>query len=116
MVAPRLLSVARGVADLRREPKEDAELVHQVHIGEMLTLLASRDAWHFVQAEDHYFGWIHGSSAAAQATSATVARCVAVALADVRAEPDRSSPVVDRAPAGAWLPLGRRTDRGGWSR
>ena len=114
MVAPRFLTVSRGAADLRAEAREDAELVHQVHVGELLTLLASRGPWHFVQAEDHYFGWIHGSAAAAQATSATVARAVAVPLADVRAEPDLSAAVVDRAPAGAWLAIARRTDRRGW--
>src|SRR5207237_8191559 len=51
--------VERGVADLRAEPRADAELVDQVRFGERLTLLAEQNDWHFVQArEDHYFGWI----------------------------------------------------------
>lgn len=114
MLAPRLLSVARGVADLRAEPREDAELVDQVHYGELLTLLASRGAWSYVQAEDHYFGWIHGSSAAAQATPATASRVVAVALADIYEQPDASGAAIDRLPAGTGLRLARRSDRPGW--
>lgn len=114
MVAPRLLTVTRGVADLRGEPRDGAELVDQVHYGEILALLGSREAWHYVQGEDHYFGWIHGSHAAAQATSASAARVVAVPLADVRGQPDRSAVVVDRLPAGTWLPLTRRSERAGW--
>lgn len=114
MLAPRLLTVARGVADLRAEPREGSELVDQVHYGELLTLLASRDVWHYVQAEDHYFGWIHGSSAAAQATAATSARVVAVALADVYTQPAPSGVVIDRLPAGTGMRVPRRSDRSGW--
>lgn len=115
MVAPRLLRASRGVADLRGEPSDDAELVDQVQYGEILTLLGSRGAWHYVQsADDHYFGWIHGSGAAAQATSASAARVVAVTLADVRVRPDPSAALVDRLPAGTWLPVSRRSERAGW--
>ena len=114
MVAPRLLTVSRGIADLRAAPSDDAELVDQVHYHERLTLLSSAGAWHYVEADDHYFGWIHGSAAAAQATSPTATRVVTVTLADVRATPDPDAPVVDRVAAGDWLPSTRRSDRRGW--
>ncbi|MBI2773728.1 MAG: C40 family peptidase [Chloroflexi bacterium] len=113
-MVPRRAAVARGVVDMRAEPRDDAELVDQLHFGEGVTLLAGRGGWVYVQAEDHYFGWIPEGDAAAAASPNTSARVIVVALADVHERPDAGSAVVDRLPAGTWLPAQPRLDKAGW--
>lgn len=110
MVAPPVLVVTRGVADLRCKAHPRAEVVDQAHYGETLTQLASREGWHYVQADDRYFGWIDGSDVAAGTTSADDARVVAVTLAQVHGSPDRSSGALDALPAGTVLPRSLRHD------
>jgi len=111
MVAPRRLVVLRGVVDLRAAPSDDAELVDQLHHGEGCAILERRAGRAFVQADDHYFGWIPEGAAAADATAHGDARVIAIPLADVHERPDPASPVVDRLPAGTWLPKHPRIDR-----
>lgn len=112
MVAPSWLTVRRGVAEMYAEPRDEAELVHQLHHAEVAALLARRSGWAYVQAEDHYFGWIRESAAAAGSPSGF--RIVAVVLAEVHQLPDAGSPVVDRLPAGTWLPAQPRLGKGAW--
>ena len=55
--APRGI-VDRGVTPLRAEPDDAAELVDEAQYGEVVTRLADRDGWAYVQGPDLYFGWI----------------------------------------------------------
>ena len=113
MVWPHLVTVLRGVVDVRAEPRDDAELVDQMHYAESATLLARRSGWAFVQAEDHYFGWIPETAAAPEPWRAS-GRVVAVTLGDVHERADAASPVIDRLPAGTWLGADARLDKSGW--
>ena len=99
--------VARGVADLRAEPRADAELVDQVRFGERLTLLAEQNDWHFVQArEDHYFGWIQDVKLL-ETDEMPGDGVVSVLLAITSAAP--GGPESFRLPAGTWLELGNES-------
>jgi len=101
--------VERGVADLRAEPRADAELVDQVRFGERLTLLAEQDDWYFVQArEDHYFGWIQDADVR-ETDEVPGDGVVNVLLASSSRAP--GGPDSFRLPAGTWLELGG--ERGG---
>ena len=102
MVRPPRAVTRVPVADLRARPAAESELVDQSHYGERVTVLGERDGWLWVQGEDHYFGWI-----ARDDTSALVERTteilVAVLRAEVRDEPDVSSPPVALIPVGSTL-------------
>ena len=113
MVAPQRLQVVQGVVDMRATPSDSAELVDQLHHAEEVTLLSRGAGWVYVQADDHYFGWIHESAAAPQSARANW-RVVAVPLAEVRERPEEGSPVVDHLPVGAWLPSDLRLDKKEW--
>lgn len=104
MVWPPLATVTAPIADLRASPDAGSELVDQLHHHELPRVLASRDGWHFVQAEDHYFGWI-ASEAVRVVPALPERRIVAVTLAPIRREPDASSDTIGLLPAGT--PLGR---------
>jgi cell wall-associated NlpC family hydrolase len=107
--------VTAPIADLRASPDPAAELVDQVHYHEQPRVLGSRDGWHFVQAEDHYFGWI-----VAEAIRVVPAlpqwRVVSVALAPVRRDPDASSPAIGSLAAGSPLSLTYPSPEGPWAR
>lgn len=113
MVVPQRLTVVSGVVDMRAEPRHDAELVDQLQYGEVATILARRSGWAYVQADDHYFGWLSESGAAAAPITHGF-RVVALTLADAHERPDVGSRVVDRLPAGTWLPVQPRLDTAGW--
>lgn len=102
MVRPPHAVTRVPVADLRAQPATDSELVDQSHYGERVTVLGERDGWLWVQGEDHYFGWI-----AREDTTALVERTteilVAVLRAEVRDDPDVSSPPVALIPVGSTL-------------
>lgn len=102
MVIPPQAFVHAAVADLRALPDAASELVDQVHHREWLRVLASRDAWHYVQAEDHYFGWIRQLDV--QVLSVTGGRRIGVALGAVRRSPDPAAAVVGHLPAGTPIP------------
>ena len=114
MIAPQRLTVVRGTVDVRVEPRQDAELVDQMHYGETGAILARRSGWAYVQADDHYFGWITESAAAADPSTHGGLRIVAFPVADVHERPDAGSRVVDRLPAGTWLPVHPQVDKAGW--
>jgi hypothetical protein len=114
MVAPQRLSVTRGSVDVRAEPRDDSELVDQMHYGEPGAILARRSGWAFIQADDHYFGWIPEAAAAAQPSTYAGHRLVSAPLADVHEKPEAASPVVDRLPVGTWLEVHPRLDKRGW--
>lgn len=102
MVYPPRATVQIAIADLRATTSDAAELVDQVHYGEWVRVLGSRGEWRYVQAEDHYFGWVR-----ARALNVVLAvpqwRVVAVPLAAVRREPDVTSDTLGVLPAGAPL-------------
>ena len=71
----RSLLVNESVGEIRKRPDHASEQVSQVILGAALHRLSSRDkgAWHRVQTEDGYTGWIrdwavHPFSAAALET------------------------------------------------
>ncbi|MBU6422569.1 MAG: C40 family peptidase [Chloroflexi bacterium] len=122
MVVPPQAVVFEPAADLRASASDDAELVDQVHYREHLRVLASRDGWHHVQAEDHYFGWVR-QDAIGLVEASVHGPIVDVPLAAIRRRPDRSSEVVGHLPAGtpltqqsseqvgwAWVDIRRRGD------
>ncbi len=111
MVVPPSVTVCAPIADLRASADHDAELVDQVHYDEDLTVLATRAGWHFVQAEDHYFGWIPEDAVLAR--DRRDGRVVGRVLAAVHAEADAGSRVTGYLPAGT--PLPDRTE-GSWVR
>ena len=103
VVAPYAFVLAPA-ADLRAVPGADAELVDQLHYREMARVLASREGWHYVQAEDHYFGWIRDDAVQVMPGSEG-GRVVGVPLAPIYWERDTSSEVVGVLPAGTSLPV-----------
>lgn len=101
-VAPPFGIVTSLIADLRATPSEQAELVDQLHHKECVTVLASRGAWHYVQAQDHYFGWINGGAVASLGSRG--GRSIGVTLAAIHEEASRTSAVLGYLPAGATVP------------
>jgi len=115
MVRPPRAVVARGVAPLRAEPDDRAELVDEAQYGEPVTCLDGRGEWSFVQGPDLYLGWIrtaHLSSLGA----APDQRVIAVPFARVRSRPADDAAVVDELPAGSVLfqLASMDMDDGGW--
>jgi cell wall-associated NlpC family hydrolase len=115
MVVPPQAFVHAPVADLRATADAASELVDQVHHRERLRVLGSYGQWHYVQAEDHYFGWIHESRC--QVLSATGGPRVGVALAAIRAAPDPGAPIMAHLPAGTPIPEVQKPEPpAGWIR
>lgn len=85
-----------------------------MHHGATGAILGRRSGWAYVQADDHYFGWITESAAAADASTHGGFRIVAFPIADVHERPDARSQIVDRVPAGTWLPGHPKLDKPGW--
>ncbi len=102
MVRPSRAVTRVAVADLRAEPAPESELVDQSHYGERLTVLGERDGWLWVQGDDHYFGWVAREDTSELVERTTEIRVV-VLRAEVRDEPDASSPPVALLPAGSTL-------------
>lgn len=102
MVIPPYGIVLAPIADLRAAPADESELVDQLHYTEHVRVLASRDGWHYVQAEDHYVGWIHGDAIEVMPGSHD-GRVVGRTLAPVYREADTSSQVIGHLPAGTPL-------------
>jgi cell wall-associated NlpC family hydrolase len=108
MVSPPSARIGRDVADLRAEPRANAELVDQAHYSERVRLLGAAAEWYYVQGPDHYFGWLRYADLAALPRRET--KIVVVALAAVRQRPERSSPVVGWLPAGTELGVFKRAE------
>jgi gamma-D-glutamyl-L-lysine dipeptidyl-peptidase len=51
--------INRAVADVRSEPRNDAERVTQTLFGEAVEVLRRQDTWAFVRLPDGYLGWMH---------------------------------------------------------
>lgn len=109
--APRAL-VRRGVTPLRAEPDDAAELVDEAQFQELVTCLAERGDWTYVQGPDLYFGWIRRGALVPYRTPDAVV--VAVPLARVHASASRDAEVVDQLPVGA--PVVTREPEGDWWR
>ena len=112
MVRPAHAVVACGVADLRAEPEQEAELVDQAQYGERVTLLGARPGWAYVQGPDHYFGWIRDEHLMAAEVDA-LRILVAVPLAEIRDAPDPFGRCVDTLPVGSPVAV-RGAPRPGW--
>jgi hypothetical protein len=112
MVWPPQGLVNRGVAPLRAEPDDAAELVDEAHHFEQMTRLADRGEWTFVQGPDLYFGWIRTAHLTDYRTPQLVV--VGVPLARVHAAPSPGAEVVDQLPVGARLVMRER--EGDWWR
>lgn len=111
MVRPPRAVTRVPIADLRARPTADSELVDRSHYGERLTNLGERDAWLWVQGEDHYFGWIARDDVSDLVERGTEI-IVAVLRAEIRDEPEASSPPVALLPVGSVLMRWRHED--GW--
>lgn len=117
MVVPPRAIVDAPVADLRAEPRSDAELVDQLHYREMPRVLGTRGAWHYVQAEDHYFGWIHDPSVQLMPGLGDPGRLIGVIAAPLYEKPDRDARVVATLPAGTVVANVQRPEPpAGWLR
>lgn len=116
MVVPPMALVVAPVADLRATASEDAERVDQLHYEEVARVLASRDGWHHVQAEDRYFGWIR-EDAVQVLPGRRDGRLVGVTIAPLYDEPDRGARVIGHLPAGTPLASEQKPDPPeGWLR
>jgi cell wall-associated NlpC family hydrolase len=102
MVWPPFAMVTAPLADLRASPGGTSELVDQVHYHEQPRVLASDAGWHFVQADDHYFGWIR-SDAVEIIPGLPQWRTTSVMLAPVRADPREDAEILGHLPAGSPL-------------
>jgi gamma-D-glutamyl-L-lysine dipeptidyl-peptidase len=103
MVAPPRALITVGIADVRAEPVETSELVDQAHLTEVVTVLGARSDWRYVQGPDQYLGWVQAEHLFEVPGSNSVG-IVAVLLADVHEHESRSSPVIERLPAGTRPP------------
>jgi cell wall-associated NlpC family hydrolase len=112
MVSPPRGVVNRGVSPLRSEPHDAAELVDEAHYGELVTRLADRGGWSFVQGADLYFGWIQTAHFTDHRAGTAVV--IAVPFAPVHAAPIQGSEVVDELPAGVAIVMRER--EGEWWR
>jgi gamma-D-glutamyl-L-lysine dipeptidyl-peptidase len=101
MVWPPHGLVNRGVAPLRAEPDDAAELVDEAQHFEQMTRLADQGDWTFVQGPDLYFGWIRTAHLNDYRTPQLV--IVGVPLARVHASASPDAEVVDQLPAGVRL-------------
>lgn len=111
MVRPFTSPVVRGVAPLRSEPDDAAELVDEAQYGERMTRLGARGEWTYVQGRDLYFGWVRTTDLGDHERRDD--RLVAVPLAAVRSAPDDAADMVDELPAG--VSLGSVGREGVWS-
>ena len=106
MVWPKEALVIAPVADLRASADNTSELVDQLHWGEVVRLLGTRESWRYVQADDHYFGWVRSSLLNAMERGPRPwgeARVVAVPLAPVFEGMDSETSVIGHVPAGTRL-------------
>lgn len=106
MVWPDEAHVVVPAADLRAATDEASELVDQLHWGEIVRVLGSADEWRYVQAEDHYLGWVRASLIGVVERGPRQwreARVVAVTLAPIHERMDLGSAVIGELPAGTWI-------------
>src|SRR5256886_14636434 len=80
MVRPPRAIVSAGVAPLRAQPDDAAELVDQASYGEHMTALALSGERTYVQGPDLYFGWIRTASLTPYGTPHAVFASVPPAL------------------------------------
>lgn len=51
-----------SVANLRRDPRHQAELIDQAVMGTQLKVLKKRGGWYYIQTPWQYLGWVTGAS------------------------------------------------------
>ncbi len=63
LLAPKsVLWTLSSVADVRKEPAHESELLTQMIMGETAALLESRGEWYLVRLSDDYHGYVRSSS------------------------------------------------------
>lgn len=93
-VEGRLAGVARGIADLRRQPDRSAPLDTQLLYGETVRLFDERDGWAWVQSEtDRYVGYVE--SAALGAPQPTPTHRLRALRSFLYPEPNLKAPPLD---------------------
>ena len=105
-------TVNRGITPLRRDPDDSAELVDEAQFGEVMTGLADRGDWTYVQGADLYFGWIRTAHLTPHRAGSAVV--IAVPLARVYSAAAPEATVVDELPVGAPIVMPER--EGAWWR
>jgi hypothetical protein len=107
------------VGDIRREPHKQGELITQVLMGTVVTLLKKADGYCFIQMPDQYLGWIDVASLSmtdqtgvktwntAHKVIITELKCI------VRQTPDSSSVPLCNVVAGCILKSGGKNN--GWT-
>lgn len=88
--------VSHNVVQLRAKPEGSSERVSQLRIGQMVTVLSEEGSWVRVEGEDTYRGWAEARWFS-EVTDTPRTEITAV-FADMRQEPDFSSPLLLRLP------------------
>lgn len=100
-VEGRPAAVRRGLADLKRAPRDDAPLDSQLLFGERLRCFEKAAGWAWVQAEgDGYVGYVR-SEALGPAPAEPPSHRVGVPATHLYPEPDLKAPALDVATMGA---------------
>jgi gamma-D-glutamyl-L-lysine dipeptidyl-peptidase len=92
--------VIQGVADVRRKPGKQEELLTQALMGTVVKLLKEERGYYFIQTPDRYHGWIDTASLvvsnqAGIDTWNTAARVIVTKFSgEVHERPDESSAIV----------------------
>jgi len=103
--------VGSGLADLRRNPSNDAPLDAQLWYGEPVTVFERKHGWAWVQARrDGYVGYTPLSGLAAS-SPATATHMVCALMTFRFPEPSVKAPPLDRLPLGAILRAETHNDR-----
>lgn len=93
-VEGRPAQVARGVADLRREPRASAPLDTQLLFGEAITVYDQAAGWAWVQnAADGYVGYVEAAALGAEV--APPSHAIRVLRTFLYPEPDLKAPPLD---------------------
>lgn len=122
--------VNRAVADVRREPRNGAEQLTQLLIGEAVRVLDERDGWLLIRAEqDGYLGWSRAGALypcdqqAVTKYQSAAHWLISAPVAPAFDRPSRSAALIGQLPLGARLPVAdetaqfvwlRRPDERGW--
>lgn len=110
----RRLAVAVGLADVRREPDEDAELVTQARLGMAARAVALGDGWMRVRLPD-YEGWMRATDLESPARGANTVAVVRALWSPLYAD-ERGDERVDEACVSTVLPLASESSRGAGER
>jgi gamma-D-glutamyl-L-lysine dipeptidyl-peptidase len=101
--------VCASVANVRSNPRHQAEMCTQAMMGMVVELLKKRGGWYYVQMPDNYLGWLEGSAmkvtneAGVVSWKSATKVIVTTIFTFVREHPSASSQPVSDAVAGVLL-------------